>query len=98
MDGVDVPNLGGLGIGAALLVLAVRVLFRQGDGWQDVLRSAREDAAAARSDAAAARDAESECRRRLAHLEQRLGELEAVIVRSTEARTRKDDPDHASPA
>jgi len=98
MEGVDVPNLGGLGIGAALLVLAVRVLFRQGDGWQDVLRSAREDAAAARADAAAAREAESECRRRLAHLETRIVDLEARILRAADARTRKDDPDHASPA
>lgn len=72
-DSIDFANLTGVGIGAVLLALVFRTLWRQEGGWRAVLDSsrtdakqarddakqAREDAAAARADAAAAR---TECR------------------------------------
>lgn len=80
----DTANLVGLGIGSLLLVLTIRVLSKQGDGWKGVLaavqadaHTAREDAAVARADAAIARKAEQDCRRRLAQVETRLDQLEA---------------------
>lgn len=53
--GVDFANLTGVGVGAILLTLVFRTLWRQEGGWRAVLDSSREDAAAARADAAAAR-------------------------------------------
>jgi hypothetical protein len=84
----DAPNLVGLGIGAVLLLLVFRTLWRQEDGWRNVLEAARQDAAAARADAAAARAdaaaaraAESECRRQLTELGLRLAAVEARLAR-----------------
>ena len=85
---IDFANLTGVGIGAVLLALVFRTLWRQEGGWRAVLdssrddaRVAREDAAAAREDAAAARvearearSNERECERRLARLEDLVGE------------------------
>lgn len=107
-DSVDFANLTGLGIGAVLLALVFRTLWRQEGGWRAVLDSsrtdakqAREDAAAARADAAAARtDArearsnERECHRRLARLEEVIGELRA----SSTSNTRRLDEIDATPS
>lgn len=51
----DLANLTGVGIGAILLALVFRTLWRQEGGWRAVLDSSREDAKVARADAAAAR-------------------------------------------
>jgi len=86
----DIANLSALGIGAMVLTLAVRMLFRQETGWRQMVTDSRDDASAARADAAvaradarqarieaeAARDAEKECRRRLAAMEARVAALE----------------------
>ena len=98
-DAVDFANLTGVGIGAILLALVFRTLWRQEGGWRAVLDSsredakvAREDAAAARADAAAARtDASSaradagEARRAERECQRRVAQLEVQIseVRET---------------
>lgn len=83
----DAPtNLVGLGIGAVLLLLVFRTLWRQEDGWRHVLEAARQDAAdaradaaAARADAAAARSAEAECRAQMAKFAEELAQLKARL-------------------
>lgn len=96
-DSIDFANLTGVGIGAVLLALVFRTLWRQEGGWRAVLDSsrtdakqAREDASAARADAAAARtdarearSAERECQRRLSRLEEMIGELRASSSSNT---------------
>lgn len=92
----DAPHeVVGLGIGAVLLLLVFRTLWRQEDGWRSVLHAAREDAtvaradaAAARADAAAARAAsaaaaarETECQQHLEHAFVRIAALEARLNR-----------------
>lgn len=86
---LDFGNLTGLGIGALLLALVFRTLWRQDGAWRSVLTASREDAAqarreageartdaaAAREDARIARGAERECQRRLQKLEDRLEDL-----------------------
>ncbi len=83
----DAPNLVGLGIGAVLLLLVFRTLWRQEDGWRHVLEAARQDAAAARqdaaearSDAAAARAAEADCHNQMAEMRIRISALEARLA------------------
>lgn len=83
----DAPNLVGLGIGAVLLLLVFRTLWRQEDGWRHVLEAARQDAAAARTDAAearkdaaAARTAEAECHNQMAEMRIRISALEARLA------------------
>lgn len=104
----DLANLTGVGIGAILLALVFRTLWRQEGGWRAVLDSsrtdakqAREDASAARADAAAARlDArearsnERECQRRLARLEDMVGEIRA----SSSSNTRRLDEIDGTPS
>lgn len=94
----DLANLTGVGIGAILLALVFRTLWRQEGGWRAVLDSSREDAKVARADAAAARadaaqaradagearGAERECQRRVAHLEVLIGEIRAANEQNTE--------------
>lgn len=94
----DLANLTGVGIGAILLALVFRTLWRQEGGWRAVLDSSREDAKVARADAAAARadaaqaradagearGAERECQRRVAHLEVLIGEIRATSEQNTE--------------
>lgn len=96
-DSIDFANLTGVGIGAVLLALVFRTLWRQEGGWRAVLDSsrtdakqAREDASAARADAAQARiearearSNERECHRRLARLEEVIGELRASSTSNT---------------
>lgn len=96
-DSVDFANLTGLGIGAVLLALVFRTLWRQEGGWRAVLDSsrtdakqAREDAAAARADAAAARLdarearlAERECQRRVTRLEEMIADVRAAGAQNT---------------
>lgn len=91
---IDFANLTGVGIGAVLLALVFRTLWRQEGGWRAVLDSsrddakiAREEAGAARLDAAAARvearearGNERECQRRLARLEDQVGEIRTAQV------------------
>lgn len=55
MGNLDTGNLAGLSIGAILLALTFRTLWRQEGGWRSVLTASREDATQARTDAAAAR-------------------------------------------
>lgn len=55
MGDFDTGNIAGLGIGAILLALTFRTLWRQEGGWRSVLTASREDATQARTDAAAAR-------------------------------------------
>ncbi len=55
MGDIDTGNLAGLSIGAILLALTFRTLWRQEGGWRSVLTASREDATQARTDAAAAR-------------------------------------------
>lgn len=76
---LDLGNLTGISIGALLLALVFRTLWRQDGAWRNVLTASREDAAqarteaqeartdaaAAREDARLARAAERECQRRL---------------------------------
>lgn len=83
-DALDPANVTGLSVGAVLLGLVFRTLWKQEGGWRAVLAAtqadaatarteaaaARADAAAARSDARLARNSEQECRRRLSALEQ----------------------------
>lgn len=101
---IDLPNLTGLGVGAVLLALVFRTLWRQEGGWRSVLTASREDAAAARADAqtartdaAAARDdarqarsAEKECQRRLGRLQAQVDEL---TVQHSSTRRRVDELD-----
>ncbi len=96
---MDFANITGLGIGAVLLALVFRTLWRQEGGWRLVLNASREDAALAREDAAQARadaaharadarlarGAEGECRRRLERLDLQVAELLASTS-STRAR------------
>jgi len=96
-DSIDFANLTGVGIGAVLLALVFRTLWRQEGGWRAVLDSSREDAkqaredasaaradaAAARTDAREARGAERECQRRLARLEDMVGEIRASSATNT---------------
>jgi len=103
---IDVGNLTGVGVGAVLLALVFRTLWRQEGGWRSVLTASREDAAQARADAAAARvdaaaarddarlarTAEAECRLRLARLDREVAQLKAAS--STNAR-RLDELDPA---
>ena len=53
---LDTPNIVGGAAGLGILVLAIRVLFQQKDGWQEVLAAAQTDAKAARADAAISRE------------------------------------------
>jgi len=103
-DSIDFANLTGVGIGAVLLALVFRTLWRQEGGWRAVLDSsrsdakvAREDSAAARADASAARSeardarlAERECQRRVARLEDMIGEIRSAGASNT---SRLDDLD-----
>lgn len=88
-DSIDIPNLTGLGVGAVLLALVFRTLWKQEGGWRSVLTASRDDArearsdaaaaradaAAARSDARAARSAEKECQIRLGRMQQQVDAL-----------------------
>ena len=94
---LDLANITGLGVGAVLLALVFRTLWRQEGGWRAVLtasredaKQARDDAAAARTDAAAARtdarearNAERECQRRVSRLEDALAELRSTSTAHT---------------
>lgn len=59
---IDTGNLAGLSIGAILLALTFRTLWRQEGGWRSVLTASREDATLARQDAAVAREDAAQAR------------------------------------
>lgn len=104
---LDLANLTGLGVGAVLLALVFRTLWRQEGGWRAVLtasredaKTAREDAAAARQDAAAARadarearNAERECQRRVGRLEDQIAEIRATSSANTQRLDERDRHD-----
>lgn len=106
--GLDFANLTGLGVGAVLLALVFRTLWRQEGGWRSVLnasredaRLAREDAAAARTDASAARSearharsAERECQRRVERLQEQLDSLTETTTRHTRRLDSLDSGEH----
>lgn len=86
MAELGAPNLVGLGIGAVLLLLVFRTLWRQEESWTGLIAAARDDAAearkdaaAARADAAIARDAEALCRQRLDEAFRRIAALETRL-------------------
>lgn len=54
--GISLPEIGGIGVGATVLVLLVRTFWRQDSRWDDVLDAERQAAVNARSDAATARE------------------------------------------
>lgn len=90
-DSIDFANLTGVGIGATLLALVFRTLWRQEGGWRAVLDSsrtdaklAREDAAAARADAAAARLDARDARTAERDCKDRLSRLEEMILQNTQ--------------
>ena len=97
-DSIDFANLTGVGIGAVLLALVFRTLWRQEGGWRAVLDSSREDAKIARLDAAAAREdasaarsearqarsAERECQRRVSRLEEMIADVRAAGAHNTQ--------------
>jgi hypothetical protein len=107
---LDAINLTGLSIGAVVLALVFRTLWKQEGGWRSVLNASREDAHAARLDAAAAREdagearsdarqarlAEQECRVRLSRLEDRLDkmQLQRDTDRSDDQRRRTQEGNH----
>lgn len=103
--GFDFANLTGVGIGAVLLALVFRTLWRQEGGWRSVLTASREDAAQARTDAAAARTdaaaarsdardaraAERECQRKVARLQDQIDELREISSSSVGRLDRMDE-------
>ncbi len=52
---LDAVNITGVGLGAVLLALVFRTLWKQEDGWRGVLQAARDDASSSRAEASAAR-------------------------------------------
>lgn len=96
-DSTNFANYTGVGIGAVLLALVFRTLWRQEGGWRAVLDSsrddaaaareqaniAREDAAAARQEAKDARSAERECQRCVIRLEALIADLRDAVSTSS---------------
>lgn len=107
-DSMDISNLTGLGVGAILLALVFRTLWKQEGGWRSVLTASRDDAAAARTDAATARSdaavarqdarearsAEKECRSRLGRLQEQIDALTERQARTTRRLDSIDSGEH----
>lgn len=82
---LDPTNLTGLGIGAILLALVFRTLWKQEGGWRAILEAARADAKQARTDAADARTDAAEAR-----ADARAARADAAEARNAEARCQAD--------
>lgn len=106
---LDPTNITGLGIGAVLLALVFRTLWKQEGGWRAILEAARmdakearadaatarSDASAARADASLARTAEARCQSDLGKLARRFDELLEASERRTHRRVQQLEQRHS---
>jgi hypothetical protein len=79
-DGLNLQEIGGIGVGATVLLLLVRTFWRQDSRWDDVLIAERQSAKTAREDASSAREEAT-----LARLEAADLRRELILTRDRES-------------